>query len=208
MERVSLTDQVVEALRGEILAGELPPGTSLREVALSERLDVARSTVREAIKALVAEGLVTHEMHRGALVTRHSAADVEDLLRARLVVEQAVADVCGTVAVPAAAEALTAMEAAVADEDWRAASSADLAFHRALVAAVGSARLMAFHAVLQGELRLLVVMADRTTPEENKVTEHRRLLRLVERGDADAYRAAAARHAMKSLPVYRRLLSD
>ena len=92
MERVSLTDQVVAELREDILGGVLRPGTSLREVALSERFDVARSTIREAVKGLVAEGLLSHEHHRGVVVIEHTVADVEDLLGARMMIDEGILD--------------------------------------------------------------------------------------------------------------------
>ena len=57
VEPVSVVDRVVDALRRALFEGELDPGTPLREVALAESLGVARSTVREALGHLVAEGL-------------------------------------------------------------------------------------------------------------------------------------------------------
>jgi DNA-binding GntR family transcriptional regulator len=197
VQRVSLTDQVVIAVRDDIIEGMLAPGTSLREQALSERFDVGRSTIREAIKVLVGEGLVTHEHHRGAIVTRHTAEDVDDLLAARIMIERHVA------ANPAergrgADEALTAMRDAVAVRDWRAAAKADERFHHALVADLGSPRITAFHAQLQGEMRLLLVSADRDEFEVDKVDEHARLLELARSGDRDAYLRAAIHHVTRS----------
>lgn len=200
MERVSLTDQVVHAIREEILDGALPPGTSLREAALTERFEVSRSTVREAIKSLVGEGLVTHEHHRGAIVRVHTAADVEDLLVARLVVERAVGAAGPAEYLGAAAE-LERMRRAVSRHDWRAAARADEAFHHALVAALGSPRLAVFHGQLQAELRLLLVTADREQPEENKVDEHAQLLALARAGEEQAYLRAAVRHVTRARPT-------
>lgn len=197
MERVSLTDQVVAAVRDEVLGGLLAPGTSLREQALSERFDVGRSTIREAIRVLVAEGIVTQEHHRGAVVRRHTAADVDDLIAARVMVERAVAthDLTDT---GAAELALADMGVAVLAEDWRAAAEADERFHHGLVIALGSPRITAFHAHTQGEMRLLLVSADRDQFEADKVEEHMRLLRLARAGDAEAYLAAAVHHVVRS----------
>lgn len=197
MERLSLTDQVVESIRGEILDGDLPPGVSLREQALSDRFKVGRSTIREAIKTLSAEGLVTHEHHRGAIVTQHTAADVDDLIASRIMIERHVADV-GVGDGSAAREALALMTSAVQREDWRAAAKADEAFHRALVQAVGSPRITAFHSQLAGEMRLLLVTADRDQPEADKVLEHANLLRLALADDRQAYLQAAINHVTRS----------
>ncbi len=192
-----MTDQVAEGLRGEIVNGDLPPGTSLREQALSLRFDVGRSTVREAIKVLVSEGLITQALHRGAVVTRHTAQDVDDLIAARIMIERHVASV--GIGDPSSAQAaLDRLTEAVAIKDWRAAAGADESFHHALISAAGSPRISAFHSQLAGEMRLLLVSADRYQPEPDKVDEHARLLRLAVSGDARAYLAAAINHVTRS----------
>ncbi|WP_370328183.1 GntR family transcriptional regulator [Euzebya sp.] len=197
MQRLSLTDQVAQAVRGEILGGALAPGASLREQVLAARFEVGRSTVREAIKVLVAEGLVTQAHHRGAIVTRHTAADVDDLIAARSMIERhvATADLGDTTA---AAEALEAMRRAVDAGDTQAGAEADEAFHRAVVQAAGSPRITAFHSQLAGELRLLLVSADRAQPEPDKVAEHTRLLELLRAGDREGYLAAALHHVARA----------
>src|ERR1700742_4054712 len=58
LEHVSTVDRAAEELRRSLFDGDLGPGTPLREVALAEALGVSRSTVREALAILVAEGLV------------------------------------------------------------------------------------------------------------------------------------------------------
>jgi DNA-binding GntR family transcriptional regulator len=64
----TLTDQVVQQLRKQIILGELLPGERLTEARLSEQLEVSRSTVREALRRLEAESLVEMLSHRGARV--------------------------------------------------------------------------------------------------------------------------------------------
>src|SRR3990170_4985376 len=87
IKRASTAEQVAEMLREMILSGELQHSGALREVALAQRVGVSRNTMREAIRVLAREGLVTHHLHRGALVTRLTASDVEDLFRVRRTVE-------------------------------------------------------------------------------------------------------------------------
>ena len=53
-----------------ILRGEIEQGQPLREVSLAASIGVSRNTMREAIRVLAREGIVTHEMHHGAMVTR------------------------------------------------------------------------------------------------------------------------------------------
>jgi DNA-binding GntR family transcriptional regulator len=64
----SLHDEVAAALRDRIFAGELGPGTFLDEVQLAEEMKISRTPLREALKVLVAEGLLRHEPRRGCFV--------------------------------------------------------------------------------------------------------------------------------------------
>lgn len=207
--RAMISERVIAALRDEILHGDLPPGTSLREVALAARFEVSRNTVREAIRALVTEGLVQHGRHRGAVVAEQSEDDVVDLYRARAAVEIAAAGSAPGAAPAALApleDALAAMGEAFAGGDWQAVTAADLAFHRAVVGLAGSARLDQFYANLQGELRLLLLWADRDAPDAGKVAEHRRMLDLVRAGDTAGLRAAVDAHVVAAEGVLVRVL--
>ena len=80
-------DSIVDSLRGRILAGELKPGTPLREEALSSEYDVARHSLRSALRTLQGEGLVQIEPNRGARVKSLSPDDVRGLSELRLALE-------------------------------------------------------------------------------------------------------------------------
>lgn len=77
------TQQVVEILRERILKGELQAGQPLRQAALADALNVSRIPVREALLQLEAEGLVSVEAHKGAVVTELSADQVDELFDLR-----------------------------------------------------------------------------------------------------------------------------
>lgn len=197
LSRTSVAEQVSAVLREAILGGSLAPGTSLREVALAQRFSVARSTVREALRLLVAEGLLQHSMHRGTVVAEPTAADVADVYRARAALEAGAAGAVRSARaadLDALAAILADMEAAFARADWQGTADADLAFHRRLVALAGSPRLDAVYANLQGELRLVLLLADRDAPDRGKVAEHRQMLDLARAGDVEGLRAAVAAH--------------
>ena len=91
LERPSTVDLLADDLRREILDGALPAGARLRERELCEAYDVARHSLRAALRALAAEGLVRIEPHRGATVARLEADEVRWLyeLRAALELEAA-----------------------------------------------------------------------------------------------------------------------
>ena len=82
-----LREQACEALRQAIISLELPPGYRLVERELIQRLGVSRTTVREALRELESEGLVTVIPQRGAVVASLSAREAADLYEARVAIE-------------------------------------------------------------------------------------------------------------------------
>ena len=86
-EYLPLRDVVFNTLRQAILRGELKPGERLMEVQLANKLGVSRTPIREAIRKLELEGLVTMIPNKGAYVTGISQKDVYDIYRIRSVLE-------------------------------------------------------------------------------------------------------------------------
>ena len=87
LEHSSTVDRVADELRRALFDGEVEPGTPLRELALAEAMGVSRSTIREALGILVAEGLATREPNRGVHVTELDPVAVHDVSVARAVLE-------------------------------------------------------------------------------------------------------------------------
>ena len=83
----TVNEQLVSALRGRILSGSLPPGSALPEVRLSGDFGVSRNTLREAVRALVNDGLVEQHRHRTATVIDLTADDAGDLFAVRRLLE-------------------------------------------------------------------------------------------------------------------------
>ena len=78
-----LREIVYEELKRQILVGEIAPGTRMMEVDLAEDMGVSRTPVREAIRKLEKEGLVTIEPRRGAYTSDISIKDILDVLEVR-----------------------------------------------------------------------------------------------------------------------------
>ena len=76
---VSLHDELVERLRELIVESTLEPGVRVPERELCERFAVSRTPLREALKVLASEGLLELLPHRGAQVTRLTAADLDEM---------------------------------------------------------------------------------------------------------------------------------
>lgn len=82
-----LRQEVLEALRTAILAGEIPAGSRLLETDIAERMGVSRAPVREAIRHLEQEGLIEIFPHRGAVVVGVPEAEIDAIYELRAVIE-------------------------------------------------------------------------------------------------------------------------
>jgi DNA-binding GntR family transcriptional regulator len=87
IQRQTLTGLTLDALRERILHGEHPEGEPLRQDAIAAELGVSRIPVREALRQLEAEGLVTFSPHRGAVVTTMSLPEIAELFELRAEIE-------------------------------------------------------------------------------------------------------------------------
>jgi DNA-binding GntR family transcriptional regulator len=85
--RQSLTSAVADRLRDQIIRGEISEGSQLRQDAIATQYQVSRIPVREALRQLDAEGLITIVPNRGAVVPALSPEDVEELFAIRALLE-------------------------------------------------------------------------------------------------------------------------
>jgi len=82
-----IAKELVRALEDEIIFGELPPGVRIVEEELVARFKVSRSPVREALRVLEQDGLVTRELRRGVRVSGVSLADLDEVYSCRIPLE-------------------------------------------------------------------------------------------------------------------------
>jgi DNA-binding GntR family transcriptional regulator len=87
IERKTVTDLALEELRERILRGDYPEGAPLRQDAIAADLGVSRIPVREALRQLEAEGLVSFSPHCGAVVSSLSLGEIEELFEMRGMLE-------------------------------------------------------------------------------------------------------------------------
>jgi DNA-binding GntR family transcriptional regulator len=126
MAAVTLTSralyvEVAELLRQRIFSRNLEPGSWIDELRIAEELGISRTPLREALKVLAAEGLVTMKVRRGAYVTEVSEQDLRDVYHLLSLLES---DAAGVVAATADASQLaeladlhSQLEAAVHDAE-------------------------------------------------------------------------------------------
>jgi DNA-binding GntR family transcriptional regulator len=211
LDRVTTVERIADGICELILRGEVEPGTQLREGELHASIGVSRNTVREALRLLERDGLVTYHAYRGVTVTTLSRADVTDLFRARIILETAAVDALrGGAELDHAAfeQARLAREEAVAKEDWQAAFDADIAFHAALVAAVQSRSLNDYFLALLRKLRLGFYIGGGLDTEgrERDTEQHRRISELLAEGDHDGARDAVREHLSDAESILRELI--
>src|SRR5664280_2662715 len=81
-DKITRAEELRLQLADEIVRGALPPGSSLDETEVAKRFNVSRTPVREALRQLVASGLVDARAHRGALVARPSVERLTGMFEA------------------------------------------------------------------------------------------------------------------------------
>ena len=141
-----LRDVVFNTLRQAILTGELKPGERLMEIHLANKLGVSRTPIREAIRKLELEGLVTMIPRRGAEVAQITGKSLQDVLEVRRSLDALCAELaCERISDEEVAEleaACQAFEEATATKDTRTIAAADVALHDIIVKATGNKRLV------------------------------------------------------------------
>ncbi|MDW6057388.1 GntR family transcriptional regulator [Streptomyces sp. FXJ1.4098] len=189
LDRSSVVEQVAGALREQMFDGRLKPGTALREGGLVESLNVSRSTVREALQLLIGEGLAVREPNKGVLVRQLSEAEVEDIFRARRILE-----LSGVRAVVNASRRdlttlsgrLEEYEAAVREGRAVEISRTHMQFHVAIVGLLGSPRLTEVARSLLAELQLAISSVDRSSDDLPEMLQvHRKIAELIRKAKVE-----------------------
>lgn len=198
---------VADVLRAEIVAGTIPPGARLGQDALARRFGLSRMPVREALLVLEAEGLVDLPPNRSAIVAALDVADMLDIFDMRIALETLAVRLAVPLLSNAAIDEARAVHDRLERADMRDYGHLNGAFHTALYAACGRARLMAQIRHLSGladrYLRLALTAPDQRTTSD---AEHRALLRCCLERDADAAAAIVERHVATARDGLRRAL--
>lgn len=147
---------VYDSVRDDIHSGSLRPGDRLRETEIAERMGVSRTPVREALKRLESDGLVSFGQPRGLTVTELSHGEILDLYAMREVLEGAAARFAAERASPleiATLRQILEQHKEVKSPDEVAAANRQL--HDAIVAAAHNMYLQRVMSVLSDALVLL-----------------------------------------------------
>jgi len=197
-----LREIVYEELKNQILMGEIPPGTRMMEIELAEEMGVSRTPVREAIRKLENEGLVTIEPRKGAYASDVSIKDMVDVLEVREDLEGMAAALAADKATEEDKEALQkiteAYKKAVADQDTEEIIKYDEQFHQLIVNCTGNKTLIQlFSQVQELALRFRYIYYDDMSRYKNMPADHRKIEEAILSGNSQKARVAAGEHVNK-----------
>jgi DNA-binding GntR family transcriptional regulator len=198
-------------LIAEIESGRLQPGSRLLEVELAERLGISRTPVREAIKRLETQGLVSHEPNQGAVITKLDHARTVELYIVREVLEG--------VAARQAATSATAQELEILrltmEEDWKYVDRheklviRDRLFHKQIQL---TARNRFLDDILNNMRISQILMTGTTLAVKARPTalleEHQAIVDAILARDADKAEAAARYHVRQAFATRLRLYAN
>jgi DNA-binding GntR family transcriptional regulator len=206
LDRTTLRERALAALRSAITSGRYRPGDHLGEVELATHLGVSRGTVREALRHLQQEGLVTPG-NRGMLrVNTISSTEVRELFRVRAALESlAVTEIIRSVdssrAVAALRDALTRMGGV--EGDFEAKLEADLGFHLLLCTLSGNSMLVEAWRYLEGRVRVTIMNYESDEkPTMMSRDRHLPIVHAIERGDVDAAVQVVEQHMASAAAQY------
>jgi DNA-binding GntR family transcriptional regulator len=189
LDRPLLRDRALATIRQAIVAGDLGPGTAIRDLDLADRLGLSRTPVREALSHLAEEGLVESKPHSYTRVTPIDPVAVRDALQ----VVQAMHGLALRLAMPSlTADDLARMRAAnqrfgaaLAAGDIAGALAADDDFHRVPVEVCGNFAVAATIQRYTPLVRRLEHQRFSSSCGPDSVAMHDDIVRACERGDAD-----------------------
>jgi DNA-binding GntR family transcriptional regulator len=199
LQKKSLREQALAALRAAITSGALEPGRHLVETELSEMLQISRGTLREALRQLEQEGLLSAGP-RGRLSVRHlDAKEIRDIYSVRAALESLAARTLCELpdrqrVIEALRTAIQAMEDATHGTLEERVES-DLEFHRTMCRLTGNETLLHSWESLEGSIRMSIMFAGLEKGVKNmSVARHHDIVAAIETGDASLARTTIHEH--------------
>jgi len=200
--RSALYQEVAERLRSRIFAHELAPGAWIDEQALAESYGISRTPMREALKVLAAEGLVTLKPRRGCYVTELTERDLDEIFPVLALLEGRCAYEAAQKARPQDLKRLEALhesvERAGAAGDIEGYFQANQDFHLALQELTGNRWLIQ---AIEDMRKVLKLIRRHSLLRKGRVgeslEEHRAIMQGIRAGDPAAAEQAMRHHLMR-----------
>jgi len=203
-------DKAYERIRASILSGAYPPGSHLKEEQIAEETGVSRTPVREALRRLSSEQLVTFVSNRGAYVTSWSPADVAEVYELRSMLEGYAAARAATRITEAELDTLAQLAGAIeALSEERSAENhvrmleLNQQLHTTIIDAADSERLRVLLSWLV-EMPMLLKTYEKFDDQEiaRSNSHHRELIAAFRAADPDWARTVMETHLRAAYRVY------
>jgi DNA-binding GntR family transcriptional regulator len=211
------TQRVQDEIRRDIILGALPAGTRITEAWLAAKYEVSRVPVREALRALEAEGFVESKPYAGSTVSAIPVEDAEDLFTVREALEAATARRAAkraaaqlSAGAPEPAWWASRKEIAAILDEGDAAIEADrpdllpelnIRFHLAVAELSGSVSLAALLRQIAGKIEWLYA-SDVHSRGKSSWQEHRAIMAAIDAGDLSAAETRMGAHVRRSRTGY------
>jgi DNA-binding GntR family transcriptional regulator len=202
LDRGLLSDRIYELVKAMIKDSTLKPGEQIVESQLARRLSVSQAPVREALKRLTHDGLITHVRHHGSFVTEFSKREAEHARVARVALE----GLAARMAQGRIDETTRGLLLSIIDQMHGAADRGDIAafreldfeFHKTVVVACGNPYLPRMWDILEPSLRSMHVLSDPAFEGDWHVVAemHRDLLSALDDDDPEAADDLFSAHAI------------
>jgi DNA-binding GntR family transcriptional regulator len=204
---------ILDEIRRVILDGGAPPGTPIPVGEVADLFGVSAIPVREALKTLVGENLVSHRPNAGYVVAQLTRAELKELYLVRGVLESAALRAAALAAAPGdhatALAAHQAIEQSIRDGDLRAYHRESRRFHLALIGPCRMQRLLRMFEAAWNVTEPLQPMRYTPVSELEKLhAEHQQMLAAFRAGDADGLVAASEQHHRRLESAVARLPED
>lgn len=197
-----LREQVYDQLKRRLLTGRIRPGTRMMEIDLAADLGVSRTPVREAIRELGKEGLVTIEPRRGAIASEISVKDMIDTLTVREDLDALAAYLASSRITKAEEKKLMELTdkyaVAIESGDMDTMIRADEAFHKRIAKLSGNKTLYSVVRTVQTQvLRFRYLYYEDLANYKNMPAEHREIIEALVSGDSEHARKVAFNHVRR-----------
>jgi DNA-binding GntR family transcriptional regulator len=200
LQPVTLVDRAAEAIIAAAASGLLLPGDRVVEAEVARSLGISRVPVREALRMLESQGIVTNEPYKGLRLMRVDANHLKNVLTVRVALESvAVQEILSHKdGRPELVKRLTSrlheMENSAKSDDAYFFASADTNFHRELCTHSGNDVLCRMWEQIARQLTIYVGLSTLTKDREGIVDEHRRLIAVLADGTLDQIVRALEEH--------------
>jgi DNA-binding GntR family transcriptional regulator len=190
-----LREHIVDALRDEIVSGELEPNQRLVEVDIANQFEISRGPVREALRQLEQEGLVQSTPHRGTTVVDISEAEISEvLIPIRLILETQGFLSARSRLRPADIKTLERCVADMRSGDAAEVADADVRFHRTVMQRASRPHTLQIWLSISSRIRAYFVRYGQRKDASTEADEHQQLLDALLGSDPDVLRGLLQEH--------------